>query len=394
MNTQLPVLGFNRIAATAFFVFAIVAGREISAAQQQATPPRKTSRYPVVVLERDANFSIPSASAKPAATLRPTVPAQPFLPKEIYQRTAQPYIDATALIAEGFDKSVVQIHSLEERVALGTVVSTKGHVLTKYSLVRDVPNHQLRFQAEDMIWSGALLGFDETEDIAVFTLHSGAQSPAKVLQSIAFTTSGQLANGKLVIGVGPASQSLGIGMTTAPPSPEAMDKDCETCIDMGLILDGKMKLTRVYPRTVGERLGLLVGDRLLSINRKKFSTKAAFDRFEKEVLAGDLISIQFERNGQFLEVADKVPALTKISKRDRWGGGPFSKRRSGFADVLVHDSVIDPLDCGGPLVNLQGQFCGINIARSVRVASLAIPADAIKEFLLRYLDEADLIVER
>ena len=90
----------------------------------------------------------------------------------------------------------------------------------------------------------------------------------------------------------------------------------------------------------------------------------------------------------------QIPALTKVSKRDRWGGGPFSQRRSGFSDVLVHDSVVDPIDCGGPLVNLRGQFCGINIARSMRVASLAIPAETLQTFLIRYLDKSDLIIDR
>jgi serine protease Do len=214
------------------------------------------------------------------------------------------------------------------------------------------------------------------------------------LRTVNFTTPGRLKNGKIVIGIGTESQSLGIGITTAPPSEKSMEKDCETCIDMGMTLSSMMTLTRVYPRTVGERLGLLVGDRLLTINRKQVSSRAQFDRIEKEIQAGDLISITFARNGQAFEVADKVPDLTKISKRDRWGGGPFSKRRSGFDDVLVHDSVIDPLDCGGPLVNLQGQFCGINIARSMRVASLAIPAESVLKFLQRYLDSSDLAIER
>ena len=183
-------------------------------------------------------------------------------------------------------------------------------------------------------------------------------------------------------------------MTTTPPIPPANEAECEDCVDMGLALDASMKLTRVYPRTVGERLGMLVGDQILMVNQIRISSPAEFKKIEKDVQVGDLIAITYQRNGQAFVITDKVPSITKNSKQDRWGGGPFSSRRSGFEEVLVHDSVIKPLDCGGPLVNLQGQFCGINIARSMRVCSLAIPAGSVKEFVLKYLNEAELIVER
>jgi len=395
MNSYHTMFLFNRCLGIAVLALTVACSADFIFAQDAPTPP-KPSRYPAVVLEPGSNFAIPNASALPAAKLPPPVSAAPFLPKEIYQRTAQPILNATDLIAEGFDTSVVGVylHQKEQRVALGTVVSTKGHVLTKYSRVRDLPQNLIRFRVKDKTWSGTLVGFDEADDIALYSLHSGKARPWEVLRSVTFSTLGPLKNGKLVIGIGTESQSLGIGMTTAPPSENAMEEECETCIDMGLTLDSEMQLTRVYPRTVGERLSLLVGDRLLTINRKQISSVAEFSRIEKEIHAGDLISITFSRSGQTYVVTDKVPAITKISKRDRWGGGPFSKRRSGFNNVLVHDSVVDPIDCGGPLVNLQGQFCGINIARSARVASLAIPAEAVQNFLLRHLDKADLIIER
>jgi serine protease Do len=371
-----------------------VMGHTVCPAQQtEQTENKAASKYPVVVLERDANFSIPNAKTAPAVS-RPPVTPEPFLPKEIYKRTSQSILDATELIAEGFDQSVVSVMHKDERVALGTVVSLRGHVLTKYSLVQDAAENQIRFAAKEQVWLGTLVGFDKKDDLALFALHSGTQRPERILRPIAFTTAGRLKNGKMVIGVGINSKSLAVGTTTAPPSRKAiMDSECETCIDMGLTLGQTMTLTRVYPRTVGERLGLLVGDRIVAVNRKPIQSPTEFQKLEKEIQAGDLISIQYQRNGTLFEITEKVPELTKVSKRDRWGGGPFSKRRNGFSEVIVHDSVIEPVDCGGPLVNLQGQFCGINIARSMRVASLAIPAQPLQEFLLRYLTATDLIIE-
>src|SRR5262249_55234724 len=62
-------------------------------------------------------------------------------------------------------------------------------------------------------------------------------------------------------------------------------------------------------------------------------------------------------------------------------GSELSKRRDGFPTVLQHDSVVRPADCGGPLVDLEGQVIGINIARAGRVESYAIPSEAIRPLL-------------
>ncbi|MHC4406264.1 MAG: hypothetical protein ACYTG0_42060, partial [Planctomycetota bacterium] len=59
---------------------------------------------------------------------------------------------------------------------------------------------------------------------------------------------------------------------------------------------------------------------------------------------------------------------------DAWGGGPFSERRFGFPLAMVHDMPVQPSDCGGPVVDTDGNVVGINIARALRVTNYAIPA--------------------
>lgn len=387
-----------RIVTLSVAMFAVVVlldQTNIGFAQEASPAPQQTqSRYPVVVQERDANFSIPNAAAKPSAFTE-SVTAQPFLPKEIYQRNAPPILQATELISEGFAHSVVEILQKENRVALGTVVGLNGQVLTKFSLVSDIDDKEISFRANGVSWSGKLIGSDETNDVALFQLDGGEKRPADVLRPVTFTTDGRLRNGKIVIGIGTSSKSLSVGMTTAAPTPVPTRKtDCETCVDMGLAIDLNMQLTRVYPRTVGERLGMLVGDQILMVNQQRVSTPDQFEKIEKQIQVGDVVTIAYRRNGRAFVITDKLPAITKNSKQDRWGGGPFSQRRSGFDEILVHDSVIDPADCGGPLVNLQGQFCGINIARSMRVCSLAIPAKSVQDFVLRHVSESELIISQ
>jgi serine protease Do len=49
--------------------------------------------------------------------------------------------------------------------------------------------------------------------------------------------------------------------------------------------------------------------------------------------------------------------------------------------VLEHDTILQPNQCGGPLVDLDGQVVGINIARANRVATYAIPARVARPLL-------------
>jgi serine protease Do len=64
-------------------------------------------------------------------------------------------------------------------------------------------------------------------------------------------------------------------------------------------------------------------------------------------------------------------------------GGRFSKIRAGFEAVIQHDSPLTPEDCGGPLVNSDGELVGLNIARSSRIRSFALPWNLIEPVLHR-----------
>jgi serine protease Do len=69
-------------------------------------------------------------------------------------------------------------------------------------------------------------------------------------------------------------------------------------------------------------------------------------------------------------------------------GGPLSRRRAGFPSVLQHDSVLRPRDCGGPIVDLDGNVVGVNIARASRVASYALPVSVVRPVVAEMLQHA------
>ena len=62
-------------------------------------------------------------------------------------------------------------------------------------------------------------------------------------------------------------------------------------------------------------------------------------------------------------------------------GGKLSDNRGGYASALQTDLTLGPEECGGPVVNLDGEVIGVNIARGGRVKSFALPAGDLKALL-------------
>ena len=105
-------------------------------------------------------------------------------------------------------------------------------------------------------------------------------------------------------------------------------------------------------------------------------------------LPGEKVDLKLRRNGveHSLQatLGDKQagPQFERTEYQNGLGG-KLSDRRSGFPSALQHDTVLRPNLCGGPVVDLDGNTVGINIARAGRVASYALPGDV----LLPLLDE-------
>ena len=53
--------------------------------------------------------------------------------------------------------------------------------------------------------------------------------------------------------------------------------------------------------------------------------------------------------------------------------------------MLQHDTIVSPSRCGGPLLGSRGEVLGVNIARSGRTQTLAIPADTVNELVTNLL---------
>ena len=129
---------------------------------------------------------------------------------------------------------------------------------------------------------------------------------------------------------------------------------------------------------------MLQGDLLVSINQQWVPGAATLRSIGSRVRVGQRLDVIVVREGALKQLSMKIDRFLSRVYHDRWGGGPFSERRFGFSTTIVHDSLLEPNQCGGPLMDVDCNLVGLNIARSMRVATLAVPAGRVREFVARF----------
>jgi serine protease Do len=67
---------------------------------------------------------------------------------------------------------------------------------------------------------------------------------------------------------------------------------------------------------------------------------------------------------------------------------------TGFGSVLAHDGIVWPEQCGGPIVNLDGQAIGLNIARFDRTATHALSAETVMDAVDKVLSNSGTVETR
>ena len=143
------------------------------------------------------------------------------------------------------------------------------------------------------------------------------------------------------------------------------------------------EISRVYPKSLAEQAGLRSGDRLVSIDGRDVVDEAGLKQVLTTVVGGQKIRFSILRRSELLSFRVQLPVRLPLVW-DRWGGGPFSQRRFGFGTVIAHDAVIDPSDCGGPVVDLDGNFLGINVSRAMRTTTYVVPAAKLQALVQKH----------
>ena len=272
-------------------------------------------------------------------------------------------------------RCTVRVLADGRQVALGTIVRSDGLILTKAS--------ELGERVECHLADGRRL---EAQTLAQ---HRETDLALLKVEAVDLPTVQWAQADSLIVGSWLATASLdetptAIGVMSAPthavPNPRAV---------LGVLLEDAeqgARIDRVMPRSPASQAGLQTGDIVQRIDGEAVASRDALIKAIEDREPGQQVELSILRDQDSLAIKATLGDLAHVGNPDQAElmdslGGPLSKRRHGFPEVVQHDSVLRPRDCGGPVVGLDGKVVGINIARASRVASYALPVSQIRPVL-------------
>jgi serine protease Do len=271
------------------------------------------------------------------------------------------------------NRATVRLFVDGELVALGTVVDSDGLILTKASQIPRRPVCRLWNGPE---LSAAVVHVDATHDLALLRVD------ARNLTPVQFQQNAEVPLGTLVAspgGFGDKPISIGVVGVAARTIPRHSGI-------LGVRLDpaaSGARVSLVLPGSGAAKAGLRPDDIILHVNGQPVATPKALVDTVQQHRPGETIRLLIERQQQQLDLVVTLSRITDLaeaqSELPQPMGSGLSERRSDFPSVIQHDTVLRPNECGGPVVDVEGNVVGINIARASRVATYAIPADVVRE---------------
>jgi len=266
---------------------------------------------------------------------------------------------------------VVRVTCDGKDAALGTIVGPDGWVLTKASELKGKIACVLRDKRK---LEAKLVGVDESFDLAMLKLEAAglpvigwADDEPEVGQWVAVPGTG---GDPLAIGV------VSVPTREIPPHPGMLGIQMEES-------DDGPRIKSVIPKSPAQKAGLKPNDVITHVNDKPVKTPAELAGAVRQHKPGEEVRLKVKRGDKQLDMKIRLakietPGSEKREMQNNLGVGT-SKRRDDFPEVLQHDCVVKPADCGGPVVDLDGDVVGVNVARAGRVETYCVPVAVLPE---------------
>ncbi len=281
--------------------------------------------------------------------------------------------------------STVKVMKGDHVKAFGTVVAPEGLIVTKASEIED--DHELSVELPNEERKVAeLIEVNEENDLALLWVHDFELTP------VSWASGANLPVGSLVVAAGTFSLPVAIGTVSLPLRNLMEASKGFLGVAMEPTEDGIGLNVREVVRDSGaEAAGIEPGDLILAIDGEEMWNSQDLINTIANAEPGDVVVVQLRRRDDelILEVTlgDRdsgtgydMPKHEMLDNTARMGGR-VSRKRSGYKAAIQHDMLLRVNQCGGPLVNLDGDVVGINIARASRVKSYTIPSDVILNWL-------------
>jgi serine protease Do len=264
----------------------------------------------------------------------------------------------------------VEILRDEKPAVTGAIVGADGWILTKASELPPEPACRLHDQRQ---FPARLAGIDYDWDLALLKIE------ASDLPSVQWSTQGDPGVGQWLATPGLAEVPVSVGVVGAArmeiPAKRGLLGVAAVKQDRGLTVQS------IQAQSGAARAGLKQDDVIETLNDGPLATYAELVERLRPFQPGDTVALGVIREGKPLSMSvtlgESFSSFVARSGFQNRLGGDLSRRRSGFRAAIQHDSLLDPHECGGTAVDLNGKAVGINIARGGRTATFVVPVDEV-----------------
>lgn len=281
---------------------------------------------------------------------------------------------------EKASQSTVRIKADGKDAALGTVVTADGYILTKGSELRGEVTAVL---ADGSAYDVVYVGYHKPTDIALVKIDAEGLKPVK------FADAKEAEVGNWVAVPTPGSDVAAIGVISVGIrklfGPEAFIENLNKGY-LGIRLkdaeEGEgVVIASLEPESAAEKAGLKAKDVIVEVAGKSVKDRDSLMALLEGYKPNDSVTVRVRRGEEELSKKVKLGTRGDRSTLQNAMGGALSGRRTGFPQVIMHDSIVHPTNCGGPLVDLDGKVLGINIARAGRVETWTLPGEVLAPLL-------------
>ncbi|PQO27700.1 trypsin-like peptidase domain-containing protein [Blastopirellula marina] len=308
--------------------------------------------------------------------------------KRIHQRNSSEVLGAFQGVVNHARSATVELKRGGKQVALGGIVDSNGLIVTKGSLVNTYDDEAplvVETANGDQYLTSEIVALDKEHDLALIRID------ARNLPVMEIAADNKPAVGSILATSGLDEQPVAIGVYGLEPHKVEVKNAM-----LGVMLSqrpGPAVVDQVVESSAADSAGILAEDIILSINDTAIETGTHLIETVRTFEPGDSLRLTLRRAEQEMQlsvilgewVAGRGQARHEFQNHL---GGELSTRRSGFPAVFQHDSYLQPEQCGGPVVNLDGKVVGLNIARAGRVATYAIPGNELSTAVTKMLSAA------
>jgi len=285
------------------------------------------------------------------------------------QRIHTPILRAFEQVIGDASSATVQVMATGRQVSLGVIVDEDGWVITKASQLQG-DEFACRL-ADGTVVAAVRKSVRQDIDLALLRVEASSLHPIDWHEENLVRVGGWLAtlnNSKLPLTIGVVS----VLPRTIRPERAILG------IDLGFDRQGAL-IKMVLPGGGAAKAGIEDGDVIVAMDDKRLVNQEAVLSTISTLHAGQYVKIGLRRGDRSLEVdaqlMDLHPSL--LDETEIEVNGNLSARSTGFAKAFQHDTVLEPHQCGGPLLDTRGRVVGLNIARAGRVNSYALPNDVV-----------------